>query len=80
MIEQNHIHDVLKQIRYKWNTFHVEKAKQFNIDDSVLINRQNLQVKAGNNKALTHIWLGPCKVIKVIGSHTSWLEVLEGTG
>ena len=46
----NHIHDVLKRINHKRSTLHVEKARQFNIDDWVLVDRRNLQVKTGNNK------------------------------
>ena len=36
-------------------------------------------MKAGNNKSLTHKWLGPHKVIKAIGCHAYRLEVPEGT-
>ena len=75
----NHIHVVLKRINYKRSTLHVEKAKQFNIKDWVLVERRNLQVKTGKNKSLTYKWLGPYKVIKAIGFHTYSLEVPEGT-
>ena len=75
----NHIDDVLKPINHKRSTRHVEKARQFNIDDWVLVVRRNLQVKAGNHKSLTRKCLGPYKVIKAIGYHTYRLEVLEGT-
>ena len=75
----NHIHDVLKRINHKRSTLYVEKARQFNIDNCVLVDRRNLQVKAGNNKSLTRKWLGPYKVIKAIGSHPYRLEVPEGT-
>ena len=73
----NQIHDVLKHINYKRRTLHVGKARQFNIDDWVLIGRRNLQVRAGNNKSLTRKWRGPYKVIKAIGSHANRLEVPE---
>ena len=75
----NHIYNVLKSINHKWSTLHVEKAMQFNSNDWVLVDRRNLQVKAGNNKSLTHKCLGPYKVIKAIGSHAYPLEVPKGT-
>ena len=55
----NHIHDVLKHINHKQSTLHVEKGRHFNIDEWVLVDKRNLQVKAGNNKSLTRKWLGP---------------------
>ena len=73
------IHDTLKRINKKRSTIHIEKARQFNIDDRVLVDRRNLQVKAGNNKYLTRKWFGPYKVIKAIGSHAYRLEVPDGT-
>ena len=45
----------------------------------MLVDRRNLQVKAGNNHSLTRKWLGPYRVIKAIGSHAYRLEVPEGT-
>ena len=75
----NQIHDTLKGINEKSSTIHIQKARQFNIDDCVLVDRPNLQVKAGNSKSLTRKWLGPYKVIKAIGSHVCRLEVPEGT-
>ena len=75
----NHIHGVLRRINHKQSTLHVEKARQFNIEDWVLVDRRNLQVKAGNNKLLTRKWLRPYEVIKAIGSHAYRLEVPEGT-
>ena len=78
-IVHNHIHDILKRIYHKRSTLHVEKIRHFNIDDWVLVDRRNLQVKAGNNKWLTCKWLGPYKVIKAIGSHAYSLDVPEST-
>ena len=75
----NHIYDTLKRINEKRSTIHIEKARPFNIDDWVLVDRRNLQVKAGNIKSLTQKWLGPYEVIKAIGSHAYRLEVPEGT-
>ena len=75
----NHIHDVLKRINHKRSTIYVEKARQFNIDDWVLVDGRNLQVKGRNNKSLTRKWLGTYKVIRAIGSHAYRLEVPEGT-
>ena len=46
------IHDSLKRINEKRSTIHIEKATQFNIDHLVLVDRRNLQVKAGNNKSV----------------------------
>ena len=76
---QNQIHDTLKRINEKRSTIHIEKARQFNIDDGVLVDRRNLQVKAGNHQSLSPKWLGRYKVIKAIGSHACRLEVPEGT-
>ena len=73
------IHNNLKPVNEKRSTIHIEKARPFNIDDWVLVDRRNLQVKAGNNKSLTRKWLGPYQVIKAIGSHAYRLEVPEGT-
>ena len=75
----NHIHYVLERNNHKRRTLYVENASQFNIDDWVLVDRRNLQVKPGNNKLLTHKWLGPYKVIKPISSHAYRLEVPKGT-
>ena len=55
----NQIHDTLKRINHKRSTPYVDKARQFNINDQVLVDRRNLQVKAGNNRSLTRKWLGP---------------------
>ena len=43
----NYIYNVLKHVNYKGITLSIEKARQFNIDDWVLVDRWNLQVKAG---------------------------------
>ena len=61
------------------SNLHMEKVRYFNTDDWVLVDRQILAVKAGNNKSLTQKWLGPYKVIKGIGSHAYRLEVPVGT-
>ena len=53
--------------------------RQFNIDHWVLVNRQNLQVKAQNNKSLICKLLGPYKVVKAIGSNPYQFEHPEGT-
>ena len=75
----NQMHDTLEGINEKRSTIHIENARQFNIDDWVLVDRRNLHVKSGNNQCFTRKWLGPYKVIKVIGSHAYRLEVPEGT-
>ena len=75
----NQIQDTLKCINEKRSTIYIENARQFNIDDWVLVDRLNLQVTAGNNTCLTRKWLGPYKVIIAIGSHAYRLEVPEGT-
>ena len=75
----NHIHDTLKRINAKRSTIHIEQARQFNIDYWVLVDRRNLQVKAGNNKSLTRKWLVPYKVIKAFGSHAYRLQLPEGS-
>jgi len=75
----NQVHDTFKPINHKRSTIHLEKARHFNVDDWVLVDRRNLQVKAGNNPSLTNNWIGPYKVTKAIGSHAYQLEVPEGT-
>ena len=75
----NQIHDTLKRINAKRSTIHINKARQFNIDDCVRVDRRNLQVKAVNNKSLTRKWLSPHKVITAIGSYAYRSEVPEGT-
>ena len=75
----NHIHDILKHFNYKRSNLCVEKARHFNMDDRVLVDRRNIHAKAENNKYLTQKWLGPYKVIKAIGSHTYQFEVPEST-
>ena len=75
----NQIHDTLKRINEKRSTIHIEKARQFNIDDWVLVDRRKLQVKAGNNKSLTRKWIVPYQVIKAMGSHAYRLKVPEET-
>ena len=59
----NQIYDTLNRINEKRSSIHIEKARQFNIDDWVLVHRRKQQVKAGNNKSLTRKWLSPYKVI-----------------
>ena len=75
----NHIHNTLKQINHKQRAIHIEKARHFNVEDWVLVDRRNLQIKAGNNRSLTNKWIGPYKVTKAIGTHAYQLEVPEGT-
>ena len=75
----NQLYDTLKRINEKCSTIYIVKARQFHIDDCVLVDGRNLQVKAGNNKSLTRKWLGTYKVMKAIASHAYRLEVLEGT-
>jgi len=75
----NQIHHTLKQINIKRSAIHIEKARKFAVNDWVLVDRRNLQVKAGNNRSLTNKWIGPYKVIETIGTHAYKLEVPEGT-
>jgi len=75
----NQVHDTLKQINNKRSTIHLEKARRFAVNDWVLVDRRNLQIRAGNNRSLTNKWIGPYKVLKAIGSHAYQLEVPEGT-
>ena len=77
-VVHKHIHVVRKQIKHNQSNLHVEKARHFCIDDWVLIDRRNLEVKAGKNKSLTPKWLGRYKVDKAIGSDAYRLEVPEG--
>ena len=75
----NQTHDTVKHINKTRSTIHIEKARHFNIDAWVLVDRPNLQVKAEHNKSFTSKWLGPYKVMKIIVSHAYRLEVPEGT-
>lgn len=75
----NQIHDTLKQINHKISNLRIDKARHFDIDDWVLVDRRNPQVKAGSNKSLARKWLGPYRVEKIIGCHAYRLEVPEGT-
>ena len=79
MTVHNQVHDTLEQINIKWSAISIEKAWQFNVDDWVLVDRRNLQIKAGNNRSLTNKWIGPCKVTKAIATHAYQLEVPQGT-
>ena len=75
----NQTHYTLKRINEKCSIIYIEKARQFYVDDCVLVDRRNLQVKAVNKKSLTRKWLGPYKFIKAIVSHAYRLEVPERT-
>ena len=71
IIVHNQIHNTLKHINHKRSTLHIKNTRQFYIDNWVLVDRRNLQVKAGNKKSLTRKCLGPYKVIKAMGSHAN---------
>jgi len=75
----NQVHDTLKQINNKRSAIHLEKARRFAVNDWVLVDHRNLQIRAGNNRSLTNKWIGPYKVLEAIGSHAYRLEVPEGT-
>jgi len=75
----NQIHHTLKQINIKRSAIHIEKACKFAANDWVLVDRCNLQVKAGNNRSLTNKWIGLYQVIETIGTYAYRLEVPEGT-
>ena len=75
----NQIHVTLKCINEKRSTIQIEKARQFNIDDWVLVDRHNLQVKARNHKSSTRKRQSQYKVIMSIGSPAYRLEVPDGT-
>jgi len=75
----NQIHHTLKQINIKRSAIHIEKARKFAVNDWVLLDRRDLQVKAGNNRSLTNKWIGPYKVIETTRTHAYRLEVPEGT-
>jgi len=73
----NQIHHTPKQFNIKRSTIHIEKACKFAVNDWVLVDHRNLQVKAENNHILTNKWIGPYKVIETIGTYAYMLEVLE---
>jgi len=75
----NQIHHTLKQINIKRSAIYIEKACKFAVNDWVLVDRRNLQVKAGNNRSLTNKWTGPYEVIETIGTHAYRLEVPKVT-
>ena len=78
-IVHNQVHNTLKQIYHKQSAIHLKKTRHFDVNDWVLVDRRNLQVKAGNNRSLTNGWIAPYKVRKAIGSHACQLAVPEGT-
>ena len=71
----NYIDDVIKCINHKRSTLHIAKARQLTIHDWVLVDRRDVQVKAGINQSCTHKRLGPHEVITAIGCHAYRLEV-----
>ena len=75
----NQIRDTIKRVNEKRGTIHIAKARQFNIDDWMLVDCRNLRVRGGNTKSLTHKCLGPYSVIKAIGSHAYKLQVPDST-
>ena len=44
-----------------------------------MVDRSNLQVKAGNNRSLTNKWIGPFRVTAAKGTHAYKLDVPGGT-
>src|SRR5258705_8849118 len=72
------IQQMLKQINDKQTKRHLEKSRQFNVDEWVLVDRRNLSIKAGNNRSLMHKWIGPSKIIKVVSRHAYKLEYPKG--
>ena len=71
----NQIHDTRKRINHRRRAIHLEKAQWFNVGDWVLVDRRNLQVKAGDNRSLTNKWIGPFRVTAAKGTHAYKLEV-----
>ena len=72
------IQNTLKRINNRRSELSLEKSHQFHVGDQVLIDRRNLTVKAGNNRSLTQKWIGPYKVIKVVGHYAYKLELPIG--
>jgi len=75
----NQVHNTLKQIHIKQSAIHIEKARHFDVNDWVLVDRRNFQIKVGNNYFFTNKWIGPYKVTKAIGTHAYQLELPQGT-
>ena len=75
----NQVHDTLKQINIKRSAIHIQKERQFSIDDWVLVDHRDLQIKAGNYRSLTNKWIGPYTITKAVGTHAYQLEVPQGT-
>ena len=48
------MHAVLQQINYKQGTRYSKKARQFNMDNSVLVDRRNLHLEERNNQSLRY--------------------------
>ena len=74
----SHIQSTLKKINDRRSELSLEKSRQFQVGDQVLVDRRNLTVKAGNNRSLTQKWIGPYKVIKAAGRHAYKLELPQG--
>ena len=71
----NQVQNTLKQINIQRSAIYIKKAHQYNVDSWLLVDRKNLQIKAGNNRSLTNKWIGPHKVTKAIGTHAFQQEV-----
>ena len=69
---------LLKKINDKRSELSLKKSRQFAVGEWVLVDRRNLTVKAGNNRSLTHKWIGPYQVIKVLGCHAYKLDLPKG--
>ena len=72
------IQQTLMQINDKQTRKVVEKSRQFQIGEWVLVDRRNLSIKTGNNRSLTNKWIGPYKIIKVVSRHAYKLEYPKG--
>jgi len=68
------IHNTLKHINDKWNGLSLDKARSYNLDDKVLVDRRNLTIKSGNNRTLTSKYIGPFTVQRKVGSYTYEVE------
>ena len=68
----------LKNINDIRSKLTLQKSRQFDIGDWVLVDRQNLTIKPGNNRSLTQKWIGPYQIVKLIGRHAYKLDLPKG--
>ena len=73
----NDIHNTLKYINDRQSGLSLDKARSYNPGDKVLVDRQNLTIKPGNNRTLTSKYIILFTVKQKVGSHRYEVETLN---